>query len=306
MVNVKPSIIEEEKEIMKNVLKKIALLMLAVSMAVPAATAISMPEASVVEAASTKKITLYVGETYAISAKKLSSNKKAVAKPVKDDYGTYSIKAKKTGTATLTAKSSYGSTTKYKVTVKAHKCSAKLSWMGEKNLLITVKNGSAQTFERVKINYTIKNKSGEIYESDTVGISGLMAKGTGYYSIYLKSNYTDVDVDQCSAKITEVSHYPEYTYKDVTKKVKVTTTETKEEKAVVFDVKKQNTVNKYVYGNIYILLKNSSDELIGFDTVPASLNKKATDTTSRTVYLNLNPDYDHYEVVSSFYTTVRK
>ena len=293
---------------MKKVLKKLALLMLAVSMTVPAASAIDMPEASVVEAASTQKLTLYVGEKFDVtSAKGIKSNKKSVVKTGKSTssgYVQYYMIAKKTGTATVTVNQKYGGKVKYKVTVKKNNCSAKLSMTGYKygEVLVTLKNNSSQIFDSVTVKYTLKKTDGSVYKEEST-LYDVMSKKSAYKTISLESN-ADVDLSQSSVKITGVMHYPNRTYKNVSSKVKVTkTSETDAEKEVEININAKNSTSQSVSGQVYFLIKNSSDEIIGVESRSFYLSKKATESATKSIYKDMYPGYDHYEIVSGFYCT---
>ena len=297
---------------MKKVLKKLALLMLAVSMTVPAASALNMPQASVAEAASTQKLTLYVGEKYDIlSAKSVKSSKKSVVKAGTDTSGStiqrYLI-AKKAGTATVTVKGKYGGTTKYKVTVKKNQCKPTLSWTDNGEVLVTVTNGSPQIFDEIDVKYTLKTSTGSVYEEKEISISNVLSKKKGYRTIYLGSK-ADVDLDQSSVKVTGVFHYPNYTYKNITSKIKLSTEETAASQQIELSITGKNTTNSYTNGQVYILMKDASDNLIGVETAYLSMSKKATETTTKTIPVNSNysyPNYDHYELVAGYYSKTYK
>ena len=87
---------------MKKFIKIIAAVALAASMAIGGTSVYSVPEATVAEAA-TKKINLYVGDTYKLGAKSITTSNKKVVKVVKSGK-TYNIKAVKKGKATITVK----------------------------------------------------------------------------------------------------------------------------------------------------------------------------------------------------------
>ena len=292
---------------MKNFMKKLALLMLAVSMTVPAASALNMPQASIAEAASTEKLTLYVGEQFdVISAKSIKSNKKSVVKTGKTTEGgyvKYYMIAKKPGTATVTVKSKYGGSTKYKVTVKKNQCKATMKVGGYKygEVIISLKNNSAQTFDNVTVKYTLKKTDGSLYEEKETTISYVIAKKTAYRKLSLKSK-ADVDLTQSSIKVTGVTHNPNRTYKDITSKVKVTeTSKTEAEKEIEININAKNTTKQSASGCVYYLIKNSNDELIGVESNSLYLSKKSTESASKSIYKDMYEGYDHYEMVSAFY-----
>ena len=291
---------------MRNLLKKLALIMLAVSMTVPAASALDLPQASVAEAAS-QKLTLYVGEQFDVtSAKSIKSNKKSVVKTGKSTesgYVQYYMIAKKPGTATVTVKSKYGGSTKYKVTVKKNSCKASMSMTAYKygEVLVTLKNGSSQTFDDVTVKYTLKKSDGSVYEEKEMSIYNVLAKKTAYKTISLSSN-ADVDLSQSTIKVTGVNHYPTRKYKDVTSKVKVTeTSKTDAEKEVEINLNAKNGTKNSVSGTIYYLLKDSSNNTIGVETTSVYLSKSSTESYSKSLYKDYYPGYDHYELVGAFY-----
>ncbi|MCR5097704.1 MAG: hypothetical protein K6B14_02010 [Lachnospiraceae bacterium] len=300
---------------MKNVLKKIALLMLAVSMTVPAASALGIPAASVAEAASTEKITLYVGEKFAVSGvKSIKSGNSKVVKAGTDKssgYVTRYMIAKKAGTATVTTKSSYGNyTTKYKVTVKKNPCTATIKWSAYKmsdtskygEAFITIKNSSSQIFDDVEVRYTLKKADGSVIEEDTKSAySGIAGKGKAYIIL---SGVDKTEVADMSVKVTGLTHYPNYNYKDVTSKVKVETSEEAADKEIKVQLTAKNTTKSSVSGSAYFVLKDGSGEVIGVKSASTFyLKSKATDTSvEKTLDIAYYPGYDHYEVENYFYT----
>ena len=300
---------------MKNVLKKIALLMLAVSMTVPAASALGMPAASVAEAASTEKLTLYVGEKFSVSgAKSIKSSNSKVVKAGTDKssgYVTRYMIAKKAGTATVTTKSSYGNyTTKYKVTVKKNPCKASIKWSAYNfsdtskygEAFITIKNSSSQIFDDVEVQYTLKRADGSVIEQDKKSAySGIAGKGKAYIIL---TSVDKTEVADMSVKVTGVNHNPNYTYKNVTSKVKVTKDEEAADKEIKVQLTAKNTTKNSVSGEVYYVLKDSSGEVIGVKS-PSSffLKSKATDTSvEKTLDIAYYPGYDHYDIEKFFYS----
>ena len=293
---------------MKNVLKKIALIMLAVSMTVPAASALGIPEATVAEAAS-QNMTLYVGEKYDItSANSVKSNKKNIVKTGTDKssgYVQHYMIAKKAGKAVVTVKSKYGNTTtKYNVTVKKNPVKASLSMTGYKNpeVLITLKNSSSQIFETATVKYTLKKSDGSVFEEKEVTVYNILGKKSAYKTISLSSS-ADFDLSVSDVKVTGVYHNPNRKYVDASSKVKVSAEDTTAAKEVESSLTVKNSVGKSVSGNVYYLLKNSSDEIIGVTSYSQYLQKKATETNTHSIYVDMYPGYDHYDMVGTFYYT---
>lgn len=293
---------------MKNVLKKLALLMLAVSMTVPAASALGIPAASVAEAAS-QNLTLYVGEKYDIvSAKSVKSNKKNIVKTGTDKssgYVQHYMIAKKAGKAVVSVKSKYGnSTTKYNVTVKKNPVKATMSMTGYKypEVLITLKNSSSQIFETATVKYTLKKADGSVYEEKEINVYNVMPKKSAYKTISLTSS-ADFDLSVSDVKVTGVYHNPNRKYVDATSKVKLSTEDTTAAKEVESSLTCKNSVNKSVSGTVYYLLKNSSDEIIGVTSYSQYLQKKATETNTHSIYVDMYPGFDHYDMVAGFYYT---
>ncbi len=300
---------------MKNLLKKIALLVLAVSMTVPAASALGIPAASVAEAASTEKITLYVGEKFSVSGvKSIKSGNSKVVQAGTDKssgYVTRYMIAKKAGTATVTTKSSYGNyTTKYKVTVKKNPCTASIKWSAYKmsetskygEAFITIKNSSSQIFDEVEVKYTLKKADGSVFEEDTkTAYTGIAGKGKAYIIL---SGVDKTEVADMSVKVTGVAHYPNYSYKDVTSKVKLDKSEEAADKEIKVQLTAKNTTKNSVSGYAYYVLKDGSGEVIGVKSASTYfLKSKATDTSGeKTLDIASYPGFDHYDIEKGFYS----
>ena len=291
---------------MKKLLKKIALLMLAVSMTVPAASALNMPAASVAEAATkTSNITMYVGETtqLLLSPKSIKSSNKKVVKGYKkkNEYGNtwYYMSAKKTGKATVTVKTQY-TTYKYKVTVKKHKVSADFKMLESQyrnSLLISVKNATGQTFDDVAVKYTLKDAAGNVLKEDTVTVSHVLDKKTSYATVSLPSDMGQVDVSKSSVKVTNVSHDPGSKYKDISKKIKVTDEVSEStQSGVKVKITLKNTTKKFPYKSIQVKLFDENGELIGVEDAYISLGESATNTGEAYISLSTYPAFKSYKV----------
>ncbi len=299
---------------MRNLLRRIALLMMAVSLTVPAASALGIPAASVAEAAS-QNLTLYVGERYDIaSAKSVKSNKKSIVKICTDKSSGYVQRymvARKAGTAIVTTKSNYGNhTTKYKVTVKKNPCTASVKWSAYKisdtskygEAFITIKNSSSQVFDDVEVKYTLKRADGSVIGVETKNAyAGVAGKGKAYIIV---SGIDKTEVADMSVKVTGLTHYPDYSYKDVTSKVKVDKSEESDDKDIKVHLIVKNTTKDSVSGYAYYILKDSSGEVIGVKNASSYfLQSKATDESlEETLETAYYPGYDHYDIEKSFYS----
>lgn len=155
---------------MKKMMKRLVSFVVALAMI---ATVIPVVNA---EAATTKKMTLYVGEAVYFTdygkVSSVTSSKKSVVSAAKDkENNTHAnLKAKKAGTSTVTVKTKYG-TTKIKVTVKKLAFDVKLTQLSEGSVLVSVKNNTKQAFDYANVTYTLKGADGEILEKDKKLIS---------------------------------------------------------------------------------------------------------------------------------------
>lgn len=263
--------------------------------------------------AATKSVTLYKGEQiyftdYGTVSKVSSSNSKVV-KAVKDKENNRhtNLTAKKAGKSTVTIKTSYG-TTKLQVTVKNLDFTVKKLAIAGGNVILSVKNNTAQIFDKIALSYTFKDAQGQVVKQDVEAVSRVPAKKTVYASIYVGSSQAELlDLASCSAKVTAVSHSPNYIYKDVSSKVKATVKDEKEdEKSVTFSVTTKNTTDQDVSGNNYILIYDADNTIIGVERMSIYLAKKATNTsTNGRISKYTYPAYDHYKIVTQAYYSVR-
>ena len=155
-----------EIERMKKVMKRVITACLAFAMILALVT-----PASVEAATKNESLTLYKGETYTWyltgvkSLSSASSTKKAVA-TVKANKSKkqYTISAKKAGTSVVTIKGKdyYGHTQslKIKVTVAEPKFDLKLQKLDGNYILISLKNNTKATFDRIAVKYSLKDSSG--------------------------------------------------------------------------------------------------------------------------------------------------
>lgn len=179
------------------------------------------------EAATTKKMTLYVGEKYTYqyiglgSIKSVKSSKSSVvtAKKKKSKYN--EMTAKKKGSATVTVKGSRG-TYKYKITVKSKpKFDVKLERRADGYVTVKVNNKSSVYLDDLKVSVIFRNAAGQEVTTETVNIHYLGAKKSTAGEVYpFPSNGIDY------SKTTYTISYdrdPQRKYTDYTKKVKFST-----------------------------------------------------------------------------------
>lgn|GEM_PF-3808464 len=286
--------------------KRIACLMLAALMAIPAASAFNLPEASTVEAASAKKVTMYVGEGVEVglsrSVKSLkSSNKKIVKTGTYTTYGTkYSyIEAKKKGKCTVSYKK-YGEKITYNVNVKKAKISVTATNIGSGNFVLTIKNKTKQYFERVKVNYTVRDAAGAVIESDSVYAYDLPSKGTTYKEILTSATYSQYNAGiSCTASAKPDFHDFNYSYKNVSKKIEVTKAEADAEGYLNITYKNKNKESAYTHGSMYVLFYDASGNIV--DCYYHSLYVKKGKTESFRAF-PLNDYYDYKIVTNAYYT----
>lgn len=291
---------------MKKTLKKLVCCMLAAALFATLLPALPAQ-------AATKSVTLYVGEQiyftdYGTVSKASSSNSKVVkAAKDKENNRHTNLTAKKAGKATVTIKTSYG-TTKLKITVKKLNFTAKVLSVANGYVTFSVKNNTAQTFDKLLVDYTFKDAQGEIVKQDSEVVHRSVAKKTAYESIYVGSSQGELlDPDACTVKVTAVEHDPSYVYKDVSSKVKATVKDEQDNgNNISFSITTKNTTNERVLGYNYILIYDAADALIGVDKMTLYLDKKATNTsTNGYISKYTYPTYDHYKIVTQAYYSVR-
>ena len=289
---------------MKNMIKRAAVMLLSAMLAVPAVSAVAMPEMQTVEAAKAKKLSVYAAETYAFGATSIKSDNKKIAKAVKNANGTYDLVGVKKGTANITVKGGFGAG-KYKVTVKDNKTSVKLSKMGDSAVLFTVKNGSKQTFDEVVIKYTIKDKSKKTLYKETQAISGVMAGKTYYAWVDLKAGET-VNVKKSSVSISSLSYRSDFKYTNVTDKVKVSVDDNEKELQTDVHVKIETDYDQTISGHVYLVLRDASNKIVGVKDISRSLKKGNVQNINEKIYPKKVPGYTHYSIEYSYYTATQK
>ena len=298
---------------MKKVMKRVITACLAFAMILALVT-----PASVEAATKNESLTLYKGETYTWyltgvkSLSSASSTKKAVA-TVKANKSKkqYTISAKKAGTSVVTIKGKdyYGHTQslKIKVTVAEPKFDLKLQKLDGNYILISLKNNTKATFDRIAVKYSLKDSSGSELAAKEEKVYRVMSGKTAYERIYVASA-ADVDISQSSVKITGFDRNPDQKYKVLGKdKLSVTVTdEQASDTRITFKLKEVNkTKSQYVYGEVYILSYDASGNIIDLNNGSIYLDKKETKTTPEFYVLkSSHPNFDHYEIVySGYYTT---
>lgn len=295
---------------MKKVMKRVITACLAFAMILALVT-----PASVEAATKNESLTLYKGETYTWyltgvkSLSSASSTKKAVA-TVKANKSKkqYTISAKKAGTSVVTIKGKdyYGHTQslKIKVTVAEPKFDLKLQKLDGNYILISLKNNTKATFDRIAVKYSLKDSSGSELAAKEEKVYRVMSGKTAYERIYVASA-ADVDISQSSVKITGFDRNPDQKYKVLGKdKLSVTVTDEQASDTRI-TLKEVNKTSQYVYGEVYILSYDASGNIIDLNNGSIYLDKKETKTTPEFyVSKSSHPNFDHYEIVySGYYTT---
>jgi len=280
---------------MKKLFKGIVTVCLALAMIV------TMIAPVTAEAATTKSLTLYKGEAMYVSGlgtvKSVSSSKKSVVAASKDTTysGRVNLTAKKTGTATITIKTS-SSTVKYKITVKKLDITVKITDLGDGYLLLAAKNNTKQTFSAVELTYTLKNAEGETVVKDTANVYDVVAGKTVYKKVYYSQSSYTLDVSQCTATATADDRSLSTTYKNASTKVTPTVTMTdKGSGTLSLTVKSQNKLkSKSASGYHYIRIYDENGKLVDVLSVSFYLKAGAVDTVSRNVYFGSSVDVSNY------------
>lgn len=289
---------------MKKMMKRLVSFVVALAMI---ATVIPVVNA---EAATTKKMTLYVGEAVYFTdygkVSSVTSSKKSVVSAAKDkENNTHAnLKAKKAGTSTVTVKTKYG-TTKIKVTVKKLAFDVKLTHLSEGSVLVSVKNNTKQAFDYANVTYTLKGADGEVLEKDKKLISDLLPGKTSYTTISYSSYSFTIDINQCSGKISDVSRSLSATYKDRSSKVAITDTEDTQINPgySTITLKMENKSSSSVSGSVFILLYDEADQLIGVRPVSIYLKGNAVETETIKIDTEYTyKSYDHYKLKTVAYS----
>ena len=235
---------------------------------------------------------------------------KQTLKKAKKSKTQKTISAKKEGTSveTIKGKDYYGHTQslKIKVTVAEPKFDLKLQKLDGNYILISLKNNTKATFDRIAVKYSLKDSSGSELAAKEEKVYRVMSGKTAYERIYVASA-ADVDISQSSVKITGFDRNPDQKYKVLGKdKLSVTVTdEQASDTRITFKLKEVNKTSQYVYGEVYILSYDASGNIIDLNNGSIYLDKKETKTTPEFyVSKSSHPNFDHYEIVySGYYTT---
>ncbi|MCR4956375.1 MAG: hypothetical protein K6A30_06800 [Lachnospiraceae bacterium] len=288
-----------------NTLKRVAALVLALVMV------FSMVPAMPSKAASTRSVTLYVGEaiyyTNYNKVRSTKSSKKSVASVSKDSSNNThaNIRAKKAGKATLTIRTTAG-TQKIKVTVKKLNVTASLKDLGNGYVMITVKNHTKQIFESLTVGYALTDTSGNIVLKDTVNVYNVLPGKTSYTKVYYNQRAYSLNINTSAAVVghsTYGSRSINYKYTNRSSKVKASVTDrTSDSSSISFNVTTKNKTSASVSGSNYILLYDASNNVIGVENRSFYLRSHATDTTKITIYTSTYKNYDHYKILTRAYS----
>lgn len=268
------------------------------------------------QAASKKqKMIFYVGEEYGLRNQSFgwitsvsSSNKKvATIKLDKDDRVKYTIKAKKTGTTTLTisGKNYWNKNKKVQITLSVKKpdITFKAQNLVESAYkLVTIKNKTQTTFDSITYQYTFKNSAGQIVAQDTDTAYDVMAGKTTYRKV-LVGDYDDIDYSKSTFKITGYDRSPDWTYKVVNAK-QLSVKMVKEKYLYGIDdyyYEAKNNVNQEVSCEVYILCYDANNKLVNVDYVGIDLDKKESLKTHARIDSLWISQYDHYKMIYQGY-----
>lgn len=271
------------------------------------------------QAASTN-VTMYVGETSYYRAHGIVSNVTSTKSGVVEAgqskrHGSSSeveMVAEKTGKSTVTVKTNNG-TEKVNVTVKKLDMPVKVKQLSPSKITFVVENHANKVFEKVEISYTLKDAEGNVLEEDKKELKSfdMCAKKTSYASIYVGKYRNQIDAASCTAKVTYLESYPVTVYKDVSKKVKATISDEKEQDGTIhYNVNLKNEFNDGVKGVCYIMLYDKDDKLIGVEYQMIVLGKKGTNGATmkrQSLFLRATyPTYDHMKTVVNANATSRQ
>lgn len=184
-------------------------------------------------ATKTKKMTMYVGETFSywytgmgtVKSVKTSKKKVVAAKKVKKGSTIYNqMTAKKKGSAKVTVKGTRG-TYVYNITVKATpKIEVSFVPRADGYLTVNVNNKSKVNFDSVTVNITYKDAAGNVLGSDTANVYYLGAKKSAADDVYpyvYPYDEASIDWNQTTFEVI-YDRDPDYKYTDYTKKIKWT------------------------------------------------------------------------------------
>lgn len=266
-----------------------------------------VPPVTAQAATKTQKMTLYVGEAvnlsyYNADIKSISSSKKSVVKvaKVKGEKRKATLDAKKAGKATVTVKTNKGNE-KYVITVKKFDISIKMTEMAPGKILLTIKNNTSQTFNFIKVAYTLYSPDGEPLVKDEKTVDNVVAKKTVYDTISYSTYQYNVDVTQCVAKAKVYDLYGggrslSRKYKNQSSNVTVKDS-IDGQKITLTSKNKSNKTS--VQGNNYILLYDENGKVVDMLTSSFYLKAGGMDTNSRSIYT----EYATYKIVTVAYSS---
>ncbi len=261
----------------------------------------------------TKKVTMYVGEAFYYTnyskVKKISCSKKSVVSAKKDSKNPShtDLVAKKAGSAKVTIKTQYG-TMKLNVTVKKFSMSVSMKDCGKGTILVSVKNNTKQIFDSATVAYSIADVNGTEVLRDTVRVRSLLPGKVSYTTISYNQYSVTPCIEHSIAKVGLPNRNPNYSYSNISSKVKLTETNFKEDtSSLSFTLTMKNNSSKTANGQIFILLYDEFDNVIGM-AVPRSvyLTGKSVNSTTVNIYFNLVNGYDHYKILTRTYSSVYK
>jgi hypothetical protein len=292
----------------KNYIRKGGTFLLALIMLIAAA--------SPGEVGASLSLTMYAGETYTASTayrvKSVSSSKKSVASAarIKSYSNRVGIVAKNKGKTKVTIKTGGGTDT-YNITVKKANITGTLTDLGNGYLLLAVKNSTAQTFDSIKMRYTIKDANGTVAETKKIKISDVVSGETVYKKIKYEGTL-EPDLMQSSVKLISESKTWFAKYKKAKSSVAVSVTDEKdaENGSINFTIGTKNKLKKqFVKGTVYIFIYTNDEygnkTLTDVQSAEFNLSaaKKKNFTLKNTFTgIDINSITYTYSTVSYYYT----
>lgn len=262
------------------------------------------PQEQVQAVTQTRNVTLVKGEritweNYSYNVTSCSSSKKSVATVKKnpDNSKGVIITCKGTGSATVKIKLKGGHLQKINVKVVGAKFTVKTISESENYVFFSVKNATKVFFDRLAIQYTLKNAEGEIVKQDMETVYRSTPGSTAYFSVW-KGSDSNVDISQCTAKVIplESRHDLNYTYTNQTKKIKVTDKLVDDE----LKIKWKNNCSEYISGVADVVFYDADGNVVNVENSLKSMDAKTIDTA--TVYISNYLEYDHYKIFVRAYS----
>jgi hypothetical protein len=262
--------------------------------------------ANVQAATKTETLTLYKGEKTAISVpsgkiKSVTSSQKSVVTAKKEKGSTRQIDfvAKKTGSATVTVKTTKG-TRKYKITVKELDITGSVigampDGVLEERPILAITNNTAQTFTSVVLTYTLRDKAGNKLKTGTKTVRNVVSKATVYDTVYHSMSYQSdtIDASKCTVTVKSAERTLGVIYKNKTAKLTCKTTVKKDDGSQNITIKIKNPPeNASVTVTVYFLKYDSSGEAVSLSGETYNLEPGGSSQLEKTVGEGLT-----YEVV---------